>query len=158
MGPWAAFLSVKAKGQRLQGPQRRALLAEYRALTHDELQEWREEGWRRDLQRRQAASESPEGPLRSVLSIGQVLESEAILTYCPGSTFEERWDMFSKQLRQERRSPGVPAQQMVPAKDITQDAAASEPSLAEALLQYGGPGLQQHLRAVPQATPPRLCH
>ena len=157
MSPWAAFLSVKAKGLPIRGDTKRRLGEEFRNLTLDERESWKEEAWRmtlRNRQRQEDRAEAVAAQLAASTTAIQALRTESILSYCPGASFEDRLQVFSLQVRAERRARNQRSKtdpSLAPA-DPTVAAADQDPTVARDLVQYGGPGLHSSLRQVPSPT------
>ena len=156
-GAWRAFCSEKARGQKFTCRFLRQLAAEYRALSQDEYEAYRERGAAATAAGR-AGNKRPfsfmDRPLQLALRPAEVLERHTDLVLAlPGSDFPSQFEALRARLRAGHKAEKSRA--VVASADVP----LAEGVLKQALDQGGGPGLQQGVRSRPHAAAvPKLQH
>ncbi|CAE7791864.1 unnamed protein product [Symbiodinium sp. CCMP2592] len=159
-GAWRAFCSDRAKGQKFNRVLLRALSAEYRGLSQDEYEMYRERGVaataaaRLGNKRPFSLVDQPDQPLQLALRPAEVLEKHTDLVLrLPGSDFESQFEVLRARLRAGHRADKSRA--AVAPADVPLDTSF----LQQALDRGGGPGLVEGVRTRPHAAAvPKLQH
>ena len=156
-GAWRAFCSDRGKGQKFNRDLLKALSAEYRRLSQDEYEMYRERGAAATAAAR-LGNKRPfslvDQPLQLALRPAEVLEKHTDLVLrLPGSDFQSQFEVLRARLRAGHRADKSRAA-VVPA-DLPLDTGF----LHQALDRGGGPGLVEGVRTRPHAAAvPKLQH
>ncbi|CAE7321324.1 unnamed protein product, partial [Symbiodinium sp. CCMP2592] len=151
---YVAFLSEKMRGQRFHGSSQRAFAQEYRQLTPDEREKWREEALRLTLVKRYAAEESQLQvvPLRASLgnmTVAEVLQTDCLVTQMPASNFQGRLRAFCDKVNADARAAReAAASKKVPVRPGF-DLVERDAGLANAMVRYGGEGILDGAMEIP---------
>lgn len=165
-GPWRAYCAERSAGQKLTRDYIRTLASEYRALTHDEFQHYKELGLRMTLQSRYARLRANMGSVPGVTGandgsgsgnhVAGYLQSSSdlllqlgsnggvIQLLALGSDFEERYKEFNSMLRDEGGKL-FKANRLERKQQEEVVKPCSDAAIANAVLSHGGPSLLEGL-------------